>query len=66
MGFLKVVGGIFLGLLAVVIALRLLGVVFGLMAFLWGLLKLAIVLGIVAIVFYAVYKLVTGDNKSTA
>lgn len=66
MAFLKVVGGGFLGLLAVVVALKLLGVAFFLMSFLWGLLKLAIVIGVVTIVFYAVYKLVTNQNKSTA
>ncbi len=65
MPFLKVVGGIFLGLLAVVVAMKLLGIAFFLMSFLWGLLKLAIVIGVVSIVFYAVYKLVTNQNKGT-
>ena len=64
MAFLKVVGGVFLGMLAVIVALKLLGVVFGLMAFFWVLLKLAVALGVAGIVFYAVYRLVTDHKKS--
>lgn len=68
MAFLKVVCGVFFGLLATVVALKLLGIAFFLVGILWGLLKFAIVVGVIGIVFYAVYKLVTNhnNNKSTA